>query len=98
MNILASDSIHTEEITLGEDGMPISAMQRREGQQHRQPTPAEVLRWLPKGRHARTAGLCNTGKHQAVGDNVERAARHAAPAGTAKGTVLARREHAEVLP
>ena len=48
MNILASDSIHTEEITLGEDGMPISAMQRREGQQHRQPTPAEVLRWLPK--------------------------------------------------
>lgn len=40
-----TDSIHVEEIVLGEDGMPIAAQQTR---QHRQPTPAEVLKWLPK--------------------------------------------------
>lgn len=40
-----NDSIHVEEIVLGADGMPISAQPRHE---HRQPTPAEVLSWLPK--------------------------------------------------
>ncbi len=45
MNSLASDSIQSEEIVLGEDGMPVAAkaMQR----QHHQPTPAQVLSWLP---------------------------------------------------
>lgn len=41
-----TDSIHTEEIVLGEDGLPVSAaVQQR---QHRQPSPHEVLSWLPK--------------------------------------------------
>lgn len=46
MNIHASDSIHTEEIVLGEDGQHI---QTGSGQrQHYQPTPAQVLSWLPR--------------------------------------------------
>lgn len=43
--MFTTDSIHVEEIVLGEDGMPIAAQPVRV---HRQPTPAEVLRWLPK--------------------------------------------------
>lgn len=46
MNTLASDSIHSEEIVLGEDGQPASAV--RQQRQHYQPTPAQVLSWLPK--------------------------------------------------
>ena len=41
----ASDSIHVEEIVLGEDGQPVAATQQR---QHFQPTPAQVLSWLPR--------------------------------------------------
>ena len=41
----ASDSIHVEEIVLGEDGQPVASTQQR---QHFQPTPAQVLSWLPK--------------------------------------------------
>ena len=42
----ASDSIHSEEIVLGEDGNPIGTA--RIQRQHYQPTPAQVLKWLPK--------------------------------------------------
>lgn len=41
-----NDSIHSEEIVLGEDGLPATAV--RQQHQHRQPTPAQVLSWLPK--------------------------------------------------
>ena len=40
-----TDSIHTEEIVLGADGLPVGAQPVRK---HWQPTPAEVLSWLPK--------------------------------------------------
>lgn len=40
-----NDSIRTEEIILGEDGLPVAA--RTMQQQHHQPTPAQVLKWLP---------------------------------------------------
>ena len=40
-----NDSIHVEEIVLGEDGLPVHAQPR----QHHQPTPAQVLSWLPPG-------------------------------------------------
>ena len=46
MNIHASDSIHSEEIVLGEDGQPASGA--RQQRQHYQPTPAQVISWLPK--------------------------------------------------
>lgn len=42
----ASDSIHVEEIVLGEDGQPVAASTQQ--RQHFQPTPAQVLSWLPK--------------------------------------------------
>ena len=42
----ASDSIQTEEIMLGEDGMPVGSP-RQARQQHHDPTPAQVLKWLP---------------------------------------------------
>lgn len=45
MNTLASDSIHTEEILLNEDGQVGGAATPR---QHHQLTPAQVLSWLPK--------------------------------------------------
>ena len=45
MNTLASDSIHTEEIILNEDGQVGGAATPR---QHHQLTPAQVLSWLPK--------------------------------------------------
>ena len=41
----ASDSIHVEEIMLGEDGLPVHGTAPR---QHYQPTPAQVLSWLPR--------------------------------------------------
>ena len=44
MNV--TDSIHSEEIILGEDGLPVAAKQQP--RQHYQPTPAQVLSWLPK--------------------------------------------------
>ena len=40
-----NDSIHVEEILLGEDGLPLHAQPAR----HHQPTPAQVLSWLPPG-------------------------------------------------
>ena len=45
MNTLASDSIHTEEIILNEDGQVMGKATQR---QHHQLTPAQVLSWLPK--------------------------------------------------
>lgn len=45
MNTLASDSIHTEEILLNEDGQVMGKATQR---QHHQLTPAQVLSWLPK--------------------------------------------------
>ena len=45
MNTTATDSIHAEEIVLGEDGQPLG-LQRQQRQIH-QPTPAQVLEWLP---------------------------------------------------
>ena len=47
MNTLASDSIHSEEIVLGEDGQPVAGA-KQQARQHYQPTPAQVLSWLPK--------------------------------------------------
>ena len=44
MNV--TDSIHSEEIVLGEDGQPLSSTAK--ARQHYQPTPAQVLSWLPK--------------------------------------------------
>ncbi|WP_278790716.1 DUF4271 domain-containing protein [Leyella stercorea] len=43
--MITTDSIHTEEIVLGADGLPVGAQPVRK---HWQPTPAEVLSWLPK--------------------------------------------------
>ena len=43
--MITTDSIHTEEIVLGADGLPVGA---KPVSQHHQLTPAEVLRWLPK--------------------------------------------------
>ena len=43
--MITTDSIHTEEIVLGADGLPVAAQPVRK---HWQPTPAEVLSWLPK--------------------------------------------------
>lgn len=48
MNTLASDSIHTEEIILNEDGQVMGKATQR---QHHQLTPAQVLSWLPKTPH-----------------------------------------------
>ena len=42
--MITTDSIHTEEIVLGADGLPVGA---KPVSQHHQLTPAEVLRWLP---------------------------------------------------
>ena len=43
--MITTDSIHTEEIVLGADGLPVGA---KPVSQHHQLTPAEVLRWLPE--------------------------------------------------
>ena len=43
--MITTDSIHTEEIVLGADGLPFGA---KPVSQHHQLTPAEVLRWLPE--------------------------------------------------
>lgn len=43
--MITTDSIHTEEIVLGADGLPVGA---KPVSQHHQLTPAQVLKWLPK--------------------------------------------------
>ena len=47
MKVFATDSIHSEEIVLGEDGQPVEGAVRQQ-RQHYQPTPAQVLSWLPR--------------------------------------------------